>query len=186
MSAMTFADILKDIDLGGLEVKARPGCRISDEKIKIYGAAIEALRRYNGGVLTASFLLEAAKDPRSPLHEHFNWDDEKAANEHRLQQARHLLGSITVSVRFSGRTDSVPIRAFTTISAPKHSTEKLYVPTVAVLKDGDMRKQLVARAFQELARWRERYQLIDELSGANASVEVALATAPDYVKLKKL
>lgn len=43
------------------------------------------------GKLTASEVVEAAKNAKSALHDCFEWDDTKAAHEYRLSQARHLI-----------------------------------------------------------------------------------------------
>lgn len=43
------------------------------------------------GKLTADLVVEDAEDPDSPLHDAFEWDDENAAYNHRLTQARTLI-----------------------------------------------------------------------------------------------
>lgn len=50
------------------------------------------------GRLTAEDVVRAARTTTSPLHEFFEWDDEKAAHEHRLGQARALIRSVQVRV----------------------------------------------------------------------------------------
>ena len=40
------------------------------------------------GKLTAQAVVDAAREEGSPLHGFFEWDDNKAANEYRLLQAR--------------------------------------------------------------------------------------------------
>ena len=45
--------------------------------------ALEAICRRDGK-LKPEAVVEAAKDPASPLHARFEWDDGKAAQEHRL------------------------------------------------------------------------------------------------------
>lgn len=63
----------------------------------------EYIRKYlkkladeNGGTLTPEKIVEDAQDPDSPLHEEFEWDDEKAAHQHRLMQARTLIRTINI------------------------------------------------------------------------------------------
>ena len=50
------------------------------------------------GKLTASSLLEYSKDPKSPLHSLFQWDNEKASNQWRLQQARLVINNVQITV----------------------------------------------------------------------------------------
>ena len=60
------------------------------------------------GELTATAVVEAARDPESVLHGHFEWDDTKAAEAHRLDQARSLIRSVTVQVRLGSLQVAVP------------------------------------------------------------------------------
>ena len=50
------------------------------------------------GRLTPESVVEAARDASSPLHEHFNWNNESAAHSHRIEQARRLIRSIRVVI----------------------------------------------------------------------------------------
>jgi hypothetical protein len=50
----------------------------------------------------------AATDKSSPLHRYFEWDDGKAAHQHRLDQARRLIGSVRVLVEYEERTVMAP------------------------------------------------------------------------------
>lgn len=58
-------------------------------------AVIDIERR---GRLTARSVLDAARDPESPLHSMFEWDDEKAADEWRIEQARRLIRTVKLTV----------------------------------------------------------------------------------------
>lgn len=58
------------------------------------------------GRLTADRVVSAASDPGSPLHDHFEWDDEKAGHAYRLEQARRLIRSVQVVVTIEDRAIS--------------------------------------------------------------------------------
>lgn len=58
---------------------------------------IESIMRAKGGCQTKD-LLDAARDPDSPAHAAFEWDDAKAGEAYRMGQARSYLVSISVSV----------------------------------------------------------------------------------------
>lgn len=47
---------------------------------------------------TPESLVRAAKNARSPVHKLFEWDDAKAAQEHRLIQARVMVNSLQVEI----------------------------------------------------------------------------------------
>lgn len=50
------------------------------------------------GRITPESVIVAAQNPKSPLHDRFEWDDSVAAHEHRLQQARGLIRSVMVQI----------------------------------------------------------------------------------------
>lgn len=62
------------------------------------------------GEITPAFVLESAKNKKSVLHGYFTWDNDKAAEKWRLQQASVLLRRIEVKVVKNG--EQVVMRAF--------------------------------------------------------------------------
>lgn len=58
---------------------------------------LKTLQTQNG-VLTAQSVVDAARDPAHPLHDQFDWDDAKAGEKHRLNQARQLIRSVRLVV----------------------------------------------------------------------------------------
>ena len=59
-------------------------------------AAIQNLYDRNNGGITAMMVLTAATNKRSALHPKFEWDDSKAGNEYRLEQARRLIRTVRI------------------------------------------------------------------------------------------
>lgn len=52
----------------------------------------------NTGPLTPQAVVDDARKKTSPLHNEFEWDDKKAGHHWRLQQARRLIASVTLTV----------------------------------------------------------------------------------------
>lgn len=50
------------------------------------------------GRITPEIVVEAARDPKSPLHREFDWNDVTAANAARMDRARQLITTVTVLV----------------------------------------------------------------------------------------
>ena len=69
-----------------------------NDKIKFLRAEIERIRAMHGGVLHAEDVLEEAKNPASPLHPMFEWDNNVAAHQWRLEQARSLIREVRVEI----------------------------------------------------------------------------------------
>lgn len=59
---------------------------------------LEQLRLENDGKLIPDDVVEAAGEVSHPLHDYFEWDDDKAGHQHRLWQARVLIRSVRVTV----------------------------------------------------------------------------------------
>lgn len=60
------------------------------------GQELEAIAAKAGGHLTPIAIVDAARDRKSVLHKHFEWDDAAAAEAYRLDQARSLVRCIHV------------------------------------------------------------------------------------------
>lgn len=69
---------------------------------------MEIIRQY--GDLTPEILLKEATDPAHPLHDRFDWNDQSAAQQHRLNQARQLIRSVKVTVKTA--SEDVEVRRF--------------------------------------------------------------------------
>lgn len=68
------------------------------------------------GEITPELVVESAKNKKSVLHSYFLWDDEKAANKWRLNQASILLRHIEIKVIKDGEPKIV--RAFELTTRP--------------------------------------------------------------------
>lgn len=65
------------------------------------------LERRDGHVAPES-VLKDARNPRSPLHREFTWDDKVAAHEHRLSEARKIIALYWTEVRTEKQIIEVP------------------------------------------------------------------------------
>lgn len=48
--------------------------------------------------LTPALVVKAARNPKSPLHSAFEWDDSKAGEMYRLEQARSLIANVRAKI----------------------------------------------------------------------------------------
>lgn len=126
---------------------------------------IEVIRKKNGGSVSAESVVTVAKAKRNPLHEDFEWDDAIAANEHRMQRARVMLASFVI-VREELRTDR-PQRVYEVVREPmvgKQRIRHVYKTIEDIMKDTDLRAELLGRALGELVSIRNRYRDLQELA----------------------
>lgn len=133
------------------------------------GRELENIRKANDGRLTPSDVLERARSANSALHDHFEWDDTKAAEQHRLGQAGELIRSITIDVSRSNLATK-PVRAFVSV---ERDGERSYTSTLVAMSDKDLRSQVLRRAWDELEAFRRKYQGLEELARVFAAMDEA-------------
>jgi hypothetical protein len=119
-----------------------------------------AVRIKRIGYIEPREVLEDGRDPSSPQHNIFEWNDEAAAEEYRLIQAGHILRSIVI-VRTDTTELKKPIRAFVHV-VPQDKLKPVYVDTMIALADENMRAQVLEKALKELEMWRETYENYSE------------------------
>ncbi len=148
----------------------RPGSRVSIDAEKA-GRELAGIERKEGE-LTPSNVLERARSTNSSLHDHFEWDDSIAAEQHRLSQAGELIRSIVVDVSRSNVEPPKPTRAFVSV---ERQGERSYVGIQRAMSDAELRKQVLARAWAELLSIRARYADLEELASVFAAMDKAKA-----------
>jgi hypothetical protein len=119
------------------------------------GEALEAIRSANGGELHPQAVVETARPPESLLHHYFEWNDRKAADAYRVDQARALIRSIRVL-----DDDDRSRPAFLSIRA---DAGVAYRSIEDVLSNGDLRARLLTQAQRDLDAWTARYQELKEI-----------------------
>lgn len=144
----------------------KSGSRVKVDAQKA-GQRLGKLNRKEGH-LTAEIVLDDAADPTSPLHDQFTWDDGEAAQQYRLDQARHLVRSIVI-IRKDEEEAKRPIRAFVQLVDRNDVSE--YRDIHVVMRSTSMRQQLLERAAKELDVWRERYEDFVEFSDVFAAID---------------
>lgn len=131
----------------------------------------ELERLKTGGVIRPADVVEAAKDDASPLHGLFEWDDNEAAHQYRLLQARNIL-RVYVTVEESSAT---PLRAFVSLTTDRVKDGGGYRAMSDVMDDSAMREQLLKDAFVQFRNMRKRYQHLQQLARVWDAVEAAEA-----------
>ena len=74
-------------------------------------------------ILTPEVVVRAAEDNNSILHKLFEWDDNKAAYNWRLQQARTILNNIEVTIITDGEPREIAVFEVTTRSGGYKSVD---------------------------------------------------------------
>ena len=133
--------------------------------------ALKAIARRDGGLLRPAAVVENARPEDSPLHGAFEWDDGKAAEQYRLEQAQHLIRSFKVEIERDGKAVEVPVFVNLSTDRTGPTAENPYRIVEAVAKKPDLMAVAVADALGQLAALRDRYAHLKELADVWAAVD---------------
>lgn len=112
----------------------------------------------NNGELTPAMLVEASRDTRSVLHQYFEWNNQKAADSWRMQQARMLLGNIQVKVVKEGKP--IRMQAYQVTKVPfAKASETTYTKFNALTEDNLLYIKQVA--LRDLVRIKNKLEAND-------------------------
>lgn len=144
----------------------RSGSRVGIDA-QVAGEALANIQKRHNGLLEPEMVVDAARDEKSPLHPHFEWDDAVAAEAHRADQARELVRSLTVDISRSN-LETKAVRAFVNVDV---GGDQGYVSTFTAMSSEELRKQVLQRAFNELEAWRARHAELSELARIFAAID---------------
>ena len=132
-------------------------------------AELRALSRAHGGILEPDVVVSAARNPKSAMHNSFDWDDTEAAQKWRIEQARKLL---RVTVEYVGGKEGNPIRVFYSLTTDRRGDETGYRTTIDIMNDKELYAQLLDDALAELESFRVKYAHIKELRAIFTAIKV--------------
>jgi len=147
----------------------KPGSR-AELDAQAVGEELERIRTKHNGRLESEMVIEAARECGSPLHTAFEWNNKRAADAYRVDQARYLIRSIEVIVE--DQPDAKPVRAFVSVVRDQ---DRSYTSVSHALGDPELRRQVLLGALGELEAWRIRYAELVELANVFASIDEARA-----------
>lgn len=150
------------------ECKWLAGFRCS-VKAEVAGQVMQRLE--SEGRLTPANLVEEARPEESPMHKAFEWDDVKAAENYRRQQATQMIRAIVVreSDVVSGGSEAVQVKVF-------NQSEKggVYESLRTILLDEEKSGSLMDKAKAELRTFRAKYSQLERLARLMSEIDEVL------------
>lgn len=140
--------------------------RLSQAAVEELSAAIEELvilRR-----CTPQALVDEARDPKSPLHKYFEWDDARAAEQYRLTQARYYMRSINVEYVIKDQ-GSFEMRAF--VPGYVDGEGRQWKATLEIAATEDGMQQLLDAARDELRAFTKKYAALRAFAKATSMLK---------------
>jgi len=150
--------------------KARRGAQFGDKKAQIYGSELNQLYEKHKK-LTPVLLIKEAKKKKSPLHDYFEWNNDKASDKYRLYQARQLIKNIEVTIILEDDEpivvpQSVHISLDKTQEDSENSIDEkklFYIPTQDALSNPEYTENILEQAMREIISWKKRYSNLKKL-----------------------
>lgn len=152
--------------------RLQKGARVPAQAV---GERLERLRAGAGGELVPEAVVEDARDPASPLHSLFEWDDAEAAHQHRLSQARAMIRAVVVRYRAEPEDGPRSIVAFVNV---KEGDRQYYTSVAAAMSDPGRRAIVLRQAWEDFQALRKRYQNLAEFAALFAALDEIEAVLP--------
>lgn len=146
---------------------------LSDDQAVVVGRELTKLEK-KAGAITPNLVVDVAREEASPLHKYFEWDDGKAAEAHRLAQARQLIRSVSVVTIEQEEQAPKMVRAFSNVNSIEGEGRfdgRVYRSTIKAMREDGYRQQILEKAYGELVSWRERYKHLEEFSNIIGAIE---------------
>lgn len=157
--------------MGKVIYEFKKGSRINLNAEKTY-EELQTIKRNNiSNILEPPEVVKYARNnPQSELHKGFEWNDSKAAEQYRLQQARQIIYNIRiiqveddVNVDVAKTVEYIPYTHLDTISG--------YKSTIEVYKNEEDYEQLKQQAYRDLLYWSKKYNNIVEFKQIFEDIE---------------
>lgn len=131
------------------------------------------------GRLIPTMVVNDAKDPDSPLHSYFTWDDAEAASQHRLEQARQLIRSVRVEIT----VHSVPLSVVGYVRDPEVDTNQGgYRNIVALRSEEDSARAVVVDEMKRVSSAVQRAKTIAAVLGVEEDIKQIEAISRSVVE----
>lgn len=135
--------------------KAKKGAPFNDRDAQVIGNELTKIKEENNGLFTSRMVVENATNKNSKIHKFFEWDNTKAAEDFRLQQARSIIGHIVEVIVV--REKPTDVRSFYSVSCENRG--KVYVTLKTALEDDNYRQQLLNKMLMTSENLKEMIEI---------------------------
>lgn len=118
-----------------------------------FKAELDKLAKQLGHNPSPAEVVDAAKEPKHPLHVCFTWNEAAAARAHWIEQARSLIRNLRVTFT-RGPVVNVPLRALFSV---KVEGQRTYIEARAAMSSAEFRKQILRDALRDVRAFSSKY-----------------------------
>lgn len=138
---------------------------------------LRELEQENGRLLPLD-VVNAARDPDSPLHSHFEWNDSDAAEKYRLMQARTLIRSVRIEITVR----DVPLSCVGYIRDPEADANEAGYRNIVKLRDEeDVARAAIVDEMKRVSNAIRRAKIVAAVLGLIDDIEQIDRLARDVV-----
>lgn len=146
--------------------------RVHPQEVQAYGELMYDIARAKGYLLPED-LVEAARPADALMHRVFEWDDAKAAQAHRIAQARSVIRSVGVVLNTPSKREvrSVANVALTpSIGEAVPPGRKVYFRLEDALIDDDRHAEYLRGVLRQLQALLDKHGVLEELNPVRAII----------------
>lgn len=140
------------------------------------GAELEGISEETGGKVTPEVVLAKASDESSSMHPLIEWDNTKAAERFRRDQACSILRNIQIRVIQTPYATEGPktieIRPYINVV---EQGERFYSPLAVVVKVDEQREYALRDLRLALAAWRRKSAIFAEFAAVHGAIDILLS-----------
>jgi len=114
------------------------------------------------GTIEPKVIIEEARPNNSLFHKVFEWDDVKAAESYRVEQAKELVRKLVVVTTQDTSDKGIETRAYVSVKSEEFGKKPSYIAISRAMSDDDLRKQILQQAINELENFKRKYSNLVE------------------------
>jgi len=131
--------------------------KIPQKKAQLYGEELMRIKeKYRE--LRPEYVVKEAKKRKNPLHDYFEWNDDKASQKYRLWQAREIIGAVAEVVVIG--TKETKQRSFFNYRTTKEGG--VYVTLQEAVTRSPYRRHILQKIITHLKNTQELMQMFME------------------------
>lgn len=149
-----------------------PGSSLNNSEAVRVGKALVRIEKRDGAIKPAAVVKEA-EPASSPLHPHFTWDDNQAAQLYREDEARNLIRSVRIIRADVPAAEQECVRALVHVRAHDHEQSfdgPAYISVARALSEKEYTDQMLSQAKAEIVSWERRYADLIRVTKSQALV----------------
>ncbi len=168
-------------------IKWKRGARVRNKPnpLEAFDELQRIKKRLGAETILPEDVVEASKSKRSLLHDCFTWDNEQAAHEHRLWEARSLINSLECEVIYADPNAEENKRRVRVQALVVEKIGEGYTEVTEVLKDPERSTPFLSKAWEELESWRKKYQAFGEFAEVVTAIEEASRRRRESVRMRR-